>query len=153
MPYATLGTDMKPIRRNLDRSLALWLMTVILAIAGFGMSSPASAHTGHGHDGGAPVERVEASVSFDALAVRADVVAPGIHAVVSVLRAEPHFGCAGPCCTGPCSAACCCAIGLAPADGDAASAPGLTGPIPVGAMSARTDVAPDSPSEPPRPFA
>ncbi|MCC0808948.1 hypothetical protein FPV16_22555 [Methylobacterium sp. W2] len=153
MPYATLCADMKPFRRNLDRSLALWLMTVILAIAGFGMSSPASAHTGHGHDGGAPIERVQAPISLDALAVQADVVAPGMQVIVSVLRAEPHLGCASPCCTGPCGAACCCAIGLAPAEGDAASAPGLTSPVPVGAMSARTDVAPDSPSEPPRPFA
>ncbi len=158
MPYARLGVDMKLDRPNLDRGLALWLMAVIVTIAGFCMSSPASAHTGHGHDGGAHVERVQPPIAHDAKAVLAAIAEIGMPAVVSdvavsVLRAEPHFGCTGPCCTGGCGAACCCAIGLAPADGDVASAPGLTDPVPTGAVAARTDVAPDSLSEPPRSFA
>lgn len=151
MPYATLDTDMKPIRRNLDRSLALWLMTVILAITGFCMSSPASAHAGHGHETGAQVERIQTQNFLETKAVQGSADS-GMRAVVLVLRAEPHLGCAGPCCTGGCGAACC-ALGLVPSEGDAASAPGLTGPVPAGDVSARTDATPDSPSEPPRSFA
>ena len=157
MPYATLCADMKPIRRNLDRSLALWLMTVILAIAGFAMSSPASAHTEHGHGTGAQVERVQVERvqvqnARETKAVQGITSDSRMRAVVSVLRAEPHLGCAGPCCAGGCGAPCC-ALGLAPTEGDVASSAGLTGPVPVGAASARTDAAPDSPSEPPRSFA
>ncbi|WP_379040131.1 hypothetical protein [Methylobacterium marchantiae] len=154
MPYATLVVDMKLDRRNPNRGLALWLMAVIVSIAGFCMSSPASAHSGHRHDGGAHVVGVQASISLDAKAVRgADIARSGMRMTMFVLRAEHHSGCSGPCCTASCGAACCCAIGLAPTEGDAATARGLTDPVPAGPISARTDVAPDSPSEPPRPFA
>lgn len=163
MPYDTLPVDMKPVLQIPDRSLVLWLIAAIVTIAGFCMPAPASAHAGHGHDSAAEARSV--GLAVDSLAARVTpphrqaLVAPagefgGTASVVeaSALKAEGHLACAGSCCSGGCGAACC-ALGLAPAEGDPASPPGLTGPVPPGILCARTDVAPDSPSEPPRSFA
>lgn len=133
---------------KLDRPMALWLMAVIAMIAGFCMPVPASAHEGHAHPAFASAQVAQAQA-----ATRASTVTADIRVTVSVLQPDAALACGGPCCNAGGGVACCCGTGLAPTESNAAASPRTNAPVPSGALSARTDVAPDSPSEPPRPFA
>lgn len=131
------------------RTMALWLVAVIVLIAAGLMPSGAEAHAGHAHGGQSP-GAVAASPLPASLATATKSVA------AAIVQASPEAGldrpCDGACCRGP-GTHCCTGSALA-ADPQAVLPPRdpADRALPR-ALPARTDVVPEALPEPPRSFA